>query len=140
MALISAMSATWPYRLTGMMALVRGVTLASISPASMLQVSGSMSTNTGLAPSSTITSAVAAKVKGVVMTSSPRQAQRHQRDQQRLGAAGHGHMQCGAGEARPALLQLGHLRAHDVLAVVQHALDARVDAALERGVLASSGR
>jgi hypothetical protein len=37
----------------------------------MLQVSGSMSTNTGLPPSSTMVSAVAAKVKGVVMTSSP---------------------------------------------------------------------
>ena len=54
-----------------MMARVRGVIAASISDASMLQVSGSMSTNTGLPPSSTIISAVAAKVKGVVMTSSP---------------------------------------------------------------------
>ena len=54
-----------------MIALVRGVIAASICEASMLQVSGSMSTNTGLAPSSTIISAVAAKVNGVVMTSSP---------------------------------------------------------------------
>ncbi len=37
----------------------------------MLQVSGSMSTNTGLPPSRTIVSAVAANVNGVVMTSSP---------------------------------------------------------------------
>ena len=37
----------------------------------MLQVSGSMSTNTGARRASTIISAVAAKVKGVVMTSSP---------------------------------------------------------------------
>ncbi len=37
----------------------------------MLQVSGSMSTNTGVAPSSTMVSAVAAKVNGVVTTSSP---------------------------------------------------------------------
>ena len=70
-ALISFMSATWPYRLTGMIALVRGVMAASINDASMLQVSGSMSTNTGTPPSSTIISAVAAKVNGVVMTSSP---------------------------------------------------------------------
>jgi hypothetical protein len=48
MALMASMSATWPYRLTGMMAFVRGVIAASISAASMLQVSGSMSTNTGL--------------------------------------------------------------------------------------------
>ena len=65
------MSATWPYRLTGMMARVRSVMAASISRASILQLSGSMSTKTGLPPSSTIISAVAAKVKGVVMTSSP---------------------------------------------------------------------
>ena len=70
-----------------MIARVRGVIAASISAASMLQVSGSMSTNTGVAPSSTIISAVAAKVNGVVMTSSPGlDAERHQRDQQRLGA------------------------------------------------------
>ena len=72
MALMASMSATWPYRLTGMMALVRGVIAASMRDASMLQVSASTSTNTGVAPSSTIISAVAAKVKGVVMTSSPR--------------------------------------------------------------------
>ena len=71
MALIASMSATCPYRLTGMMARVRGVMRASISVASMLQVSGSMSTYTGTPPNSTITSAVAAKVNGVVMTSSP---------------------------------------------------------------------
>ena len=83
------MSAHWPYRLTGMIARVRGVIAASICDASMLQVSGSMSTNTGFAPSSTIISAVAAKVNGVVITSSPGfRSERHQRDQQRLGAAG----------------------------------------------------
>ena len=71
MALMASMSATWPYRPTGMMAIVRGVILASIRRASMLQVSGSMSTYTGTPPRSTIISAVAAKVKGVVMTSSP---------------------------------------------------------------------
>ena len=71
MALISAMSGTCPYRPTGMMALVRGVILASMPAASILQVSASMSAYTGLAPSSTMTSAVATKVKGVVMISSP---------------------------------------------------------------------
>lgn len=71
MALMASMLATWPYRLTGMMARVRGVMAASIRPASMLAVSGSMSTNTGTPPASTIISAVAAKVKGLVMTSSP---------------------------------------------------------------------
>ena len=65
------MSATWPYRLTGMMARVRGVMRASTKEASRLQVPGSTSTNTGLPPSSTIISPVAANVKGLVMTSSP---------------------------------------------------------------------
>ncbi|MCY1202653.1 hypothetical protein D9M72_141450 [compost metagenome] len=54
-----------------MMALVRGVILASISETLMLQVSGSTSTKTGTAPSSTMTSAVATNVNEVVMTSSP---------------------------------------------------------------------
>jgi hypothetical protein len=71
MALIASMSGTWPYRLTGISARVRGVMAASIRPASIRPVSGSTSTNTGTPPSSAITSAVAAKVKGLVMTSSP---------------------------------------------------------------------
>jgi hypothetical protein len=61
-----------PYRDTGMMARVRAVIFSSISPGAILQVTGSMSTNTGVAPSSTMASAVAMKVKGVVITSSPR--------------------------------------------------------------------
>ena len=65
------MSAHWPYRLTGMMARVRGVMAASMRAASIRPVSGSTSTNTGRPPSRTITSAVAAKVNGVVITSSP---------------------------------------------------------------------
>jgi hypothetical protein len=55
-----------------MMARVLPVMRASTWSAARLQVTGSMSTKTGTAPSSTITSAVAMKVKGVVMTSSPR--------------------------------------------------------------------
>ena len=38
----------------------------------MLKVTGSMSTNTGVAPTLWIVPAVAKKVNGVVMTSSPR--------------------------------------------------------------------
>ncbi|MNR09571.1 hypothetical protein D3C85_1257780 [compost metagenome] len=71
MALTSSMSPHCPYSETGMMALVRGVILASISETLILQVSGSTSTNTGTAPSSTMTSAVATNVNEVVMTSSP---------------------------------------------------------------------
>jgi hypothetical protein len=71
MALMASMSATWPYRLTGMMARVRGVIFASISPASMLQVSGSMSTNTGLPPQQHDDLGGGGEGEGVVMTSSP---------------------------------------------------------------------
>ena len=54
-----------------MIALVWGVMAPSILSGSMLQVSGSTSTNTGRAPTRQMTSAVATKVKGVVITSSP---------------------------------------------------------------------
>ena len=54
-----------------MMALVRAVMFCSSLAASSKQVSGSISTNTGVAPARTIISAVAANVNGVVMTSSP---------------------------------------------------------------------
>ncbi len=55
-----------------MIARVLDVILSAMRRASMLQVSLSISTNTGVAPARTIISAVAAKVKGVVITSSPR--------------------------------------------------------------------
>jgi hypothetical protein len=63
------------------------------------------------------------------------QLERHQRDQQRLGAAGDGDAMLGAAEGCEPLLQLLDLRAHDVLAVVEHRLHARGDAVLQRGVL-----
>ena len=54
-----------------MIARVFEVTAAEMHDASILAVCSSTSTNTGFAPSSTIISAVATKVKGVVITSSP---------------------------------------------------------------------
>ena len=65
------MSAHWPNKWTGMIALVRLVMAASILAASMLNVTGSMSTNTGRAPSRAMQPAVAKNVYGVVTTSSP---------------------------------------------------------------------
>ncbi len=56
---------------TGMMALVRGVIAASTLSRSILCVRASMSANTGVAPTSIITLAVATQEFGVVMTSSP---------------------------------------------------------------------
>ena len=53
------------------MALVFGVMAASIRLTSMLQVFGSQSTNTAVAPATQMASAVAKNVFAVVMTSSP---------------------------------------------------------------------
>ena len=65
------MAAIWPNRCTATMARVRGVTAASTAAGSMLNVAGSMSTNTGVPPALWMAPAVAKKVKGVVITSSP---------------------------------------------------------------------
>ena len=54
-----------------MIARVRSVIASSISAGSRLNVASSMSTNTGVAPTLLMDSAVAKKVNGVVMTSSP---------------------------------------------------------------------
>ncbi len=53
------------------MAFVRWVTAASTAAGSRLYVSGSISAKTGVAPVAEIASALAMKVKGVVITSSP---------------------------------------------------------------------
>src|SRR5690349_18533779 len=53
------------------MAFVRGVIFASTCERSILNVSSSMSTRTGVAPTYRIALMVAANVNGVVMTSSP---------------------------------------------------------------------
>src|SRR5215831_19089425 len=60
-----------PAKCTGMMARVRGVRRASSCFTSRFSVRGSTSVNTGVAPTWTITLAVAGKVMGEVMTSSP---------------------------------------------------------------------
>jgi hypothetical protein len=119
-----------------MIARVRGVIAASIRAGSMFAVSSSTSTNTGLAPSSTIISAVATNVNGVVTISSPGfTPKRHQRDQQRFGAGGHRDAVPSTGIGFKLLLELAHLGTHDVLAMVEHALNARIDALLELAVL-----
>ena len=53
------------------MARVRGVMAASMAAGEMLNVAGSMSTKTGVPPALWIAPAVAKKVNGGVMTSSP---------------------------------------------------------------------
>ena len=54
-----------------MTAFVRDVRAAAAASGRMLNVSGSMSTNTGVAPTLWIVPAVAKNVNGVVITSSP---------------------------------------------------------------------
>src|SRR5664280_1948552 len=68
---MASMSAITPKRLTGQMARVRGVMAASIRPASIRYVSGSMSTKTGEAPVKRVELTVAWKVCETVITSSP---------------------------------------------------------------------
>jgi len=70
-SIISSISAICPKRWTGIMALVFGVIAFSINSGTMLNISGSVSTNTGVAPSLLITPAVAKNVNGDVITSSP---------------------------------------------------------------------
>jgi hypothetical protein len=70
-ASIGSMSATLPYKCTGISAFVLAVIAATAADASMLYVTGSMSTNTGVAPSRAITPAVAKNEYVVVTTSSP---------------------------------------------------------------------
>ena len=104
----------------------------------MLQVSRSMSTNTGVAPSEHdhLAGGDERERRGDHLVAAA-DAERHQRDQQRLGAARARDAVLGADVRGEALLELADLRAHDVLAVVEHGLDAR--ASVGRGLLAPAG-
>jgi hypothetical protein len=65
------MSTGIPAKCTGMMARVRGVMASSTCARSRLRESRPTSTNTGRAPTRTITFAVATKLSAGVMTSAP---------------------------------------------------------------------
>ena len=65
------MSTGRPAKCTGRMARVRGVIAATTWSRSMLRESSPTSTNTGRAPTRTMTLAVATKLSAGVMTSSP---------------------------------------------------------------------
>ncbi len=99
------MSATCPYRCTGMIALMTPCVSLLMSLPSLvwqrrsmndstaagdrLKVSGSISQNVGRAPVRAIVPAVAKNVNGLVMTSSPgADVERHQGDEQRVGSGG----------------------------------------------------
>jgi hypothetical protein len=68
---IAPISHVSPLLWTGMIARVRGVMAASTFAGSRFSVSRSMSTNTGVAPTSTMTSPTEMNVRDSVMTSSP---------------------------------------------------------------------
>ena len=63
------------------------------------------------------------------------EALRHQRDQNCFGAARDRDAVPGAGEGGELAFEFLHLRAHDVLAVVEHTLHAHRNALAQRGVL-----
>ena len=69
--MIGPISQVSPLLWTGMIALVRGVIAASMRLGSMLNVPGSMSMKTGVAPTSSMTSPTEMKLLGTVITSSP---------------------------------------------------------------------
>ena len=69
--IILSISAVCPNRWTGIIALVFDVIALDILSTSILKVSISTSTNTGFNPSNAMTSTLEAKVKSVVITSSP---------------------------------------------------------------------
>ena len=62
-------------------------------------------------------------------------AERHERDHQRVGAARDRDAVAAVGVGGEALLELAHLGTEDVLAVIEHGLDARIDVAAQRPVL-----
>ena len=95
-----------------------------------------MSTKTGLAPTSAIISAVAKNVKGTVMTSSPGPMSSAISAISRASVPLATPMQClDADVVGQSLLQLGDFGPDDVLAVLEHLVDARVDRGLEPTVL-----
>ena len=62
-------------------------------------------------------------------------AERHEGDEQGFGTAGDGDAVAGAGVGFEAFFEFADFRPHDVLAVVEHLLDARVDGGLEGLIL-----
>ena len=110
------------------MARVLGVIAASILPASMLQVSGSISTKTGRGAEQGDDFGRGDEGEGRGDDFVARlDVERHQGDQQRLGAGGDRNAVLGPGVFGQLAFEFRHFRAHDVLAVIEHLVDAGVD-------------
>jgi hypothetical protein len=103
---------------------VLGVIATSILLASMLQVSASISTKTGVAPSKAMTSAGGDEGKrGGDDFIARLDAKCHQGNQERLGTGGYRDAVLRPRVFGQLAFELSHFRAHDVLAVVEHAMD-----------------
>ena len=119
-----------------MMAFVRGVSAAATCSGSRLKVVSSMSTSTGFAPRRAMAPAVAKNEYVDVTTSSPAlDIERHQREQQRVGARRHRDGVAHAEHPRHLFLERGDLGAHDEPLAVADALDRRENLRAKRDVL-----
>ena len=112
-AWIGSRSAGWPYRCTGMIAFVRGVTSSATRSGSTFRSESRTSAKTGVAPVWTITFAVAGHVIGVVITSSPGPiAERDQREVHRRRSRRRPRARASRPTySREAFLELGRARA-----------------------------
>ena len=118
------------------MARVRGVMAASTAPGAMLNVAGSMSTNTGVPPALWMAPAVAKKVNGVVITSSPGWRSSALSGSSRASVPLAQPMACLVWESRGhGGLELRHLGAHDEALALDHRHDGREHLVLDAAVL-----
>ena len=142
MSPIAWWSAGRPNRSTGM--ITRGtspsrratVTARRALSGAMLKVSASTSANTGVAPSSATTSAVAQNVNdGTDHRIAGADALGHQYHQQRVGAAGAGYRMAGPAKRRQCGFEFPHLGSEHELTMIEHARDRRIDAAAQAAPL-----
>ena len=113
------MSTGLPVRCTGITARVRGV-IASARRAGSIRYSALTSTKTGVAPVITMAPAVATKLLGAVITSSPGpDPEGPQGEEERVGARVEAERVGRAAHPGEAPLELGHLGPEDELAALE---------------------
>ena len=109
---------------------------SAIFHGSILNVTGSISTNTGRAPNRHTASAVAKNVYDGKITSSPGPIlQSHQCQQQRIAAGSAGDGMLGAGVGRDASFQLLAIWAENEPPGIANAIDGRADRVAQRLIL-----
>ena len=131
-----SMSAHSPYRCTGITALVRGVIAARTEAASTIDVTGSTSTKTGVAPSRATDPAVAKNENVGVMTSSPGPIPSAISATTSASVPDDTPTAWATPSARASLgFQLLHFRTHNELLRVAHARDRREHVGADGGIL-----